>query len=334
MNIFKKQYDLVAIGDTVVDAFIKLKDAHVTCKINNSDCEICMKFGDKIPFEFAEVCYGVGNSANAVVSASRLGLKTAIITNIGDDTNGKKVIENFKKEKVSTSFVKVNKGIKTNYHYVLWFGAERTILIKHEDYPYSVPENMLPPKWLYLSSLGEKSIEFHKDIETYLEKNPDVKLVFQPGTFQIRLGKDLLSNIYRRTEIFFCNKEEAQLILSTKEVNIQTLMKNISDLGPKIVVLTDGPSGAYVYSDGKAYFMKPYPDPKPPYERTGAGDSYASSFTVAIILGKTIEEALSWAGINSMAVVQEIGAQKGLLTREKIEEFLAKAPSDYKVKEI
>src|ERR1035437_2594130 len=83
MSLFKKPYDFIAIGDIAVDAFIKLKDAHVNCKLNNEDCEICMKFGDKIPYEFDAIVPGVGNSANAAVVAARLGLRTAIIGNVG-----------------------------------------------------------------------------------------------------------------------------------------------------------------------------------------------------------------------------------------------------------
>ena len=67
----------------------------------------------------------------------------------------------------------------------------------------------------------------------------------------------------------------------------------------------------------------------------GYGDKiefvFASTLTSALALGKTFEEALLWAPINSMAVVQEIGAQKGLLTRAQIEEHLAKAPESYKL---
>ena len=66
--------------------------------------------------------------------------------------------------------------------------------------------------------------------------------------------------------------------------------------------------------------MPPYPDPKDPYERTGAGDAFSSTVTAAIILGKSLPEALAWGGINAMAVVQEVGAQKGLRSQEKIEE--------------
>ncbi len=324
---------MVALGDTVVDAFIKLKEAHVTCKIDNTECEICMKFADKIPYESVEVINGVGNSANAAVSAARLGLHTALITNLGDDSYAKDVLEYFKKEKVSTEFVKENKGKKTNYHYVLWYGAERTILIKHEDYEYTFPKN-LKTNWLYLSSLGEKSLPLHSEIANYLSENTETKLVFQPGTYQIRFGKEALQEIYKRTEIFFCNKEEAAKILGVADTNIPSLMKQIAELGPKIVVLTDGPNGAYALRDGKTFFAPPYPDPKPPFERTGAGDAYASTFASAIAKGKSTEEALLWAGVNSMSVVQDVGAQKGLLSEEKIQEWLQKAPESYKVKEI
>jgi sugar/nucleoside kinase (ribokinase family) len=52
------------------------------------------------------------------------------------------------------------------------------------------------------------------------------------------------------------------------------------------------------------------------------------------MLGKTVAEALSWGPINSMNVVQHIGAQEGLQTREKLEEFLANAPDHYKPQKI
>ena len=72
--MFKKQIDILAIGDTTTDAFIRLQEAHVSCKINTNDCEICMPFGDKIPFEYVKVVKAVGNAANAAVSGARLGL--------------------------------------------------------------------------------------------------------------------------------------------------------------------------------------------------------------------------------------------------------------------
>ncbi len=328
-----KEFDFVAIGDITTDAFIRLKDATVNCNIDKENCQICMSFGDKLPYEKVIVVPAVGNSPNASVSATRLGLKSALATNLGDDLYGKEDIETLEKNNIDTSFVKIHSGKKSNYHFVLWFEDERTILIKHEEYPYEMP-NMGSPKWIYLSSLGENSIPFHHEIAKYISDRPGTKLVFQPGTFQIKLGYDELSDIYKNTELFFCNVEEAKKILKTKEDDVKKLLEGMRNLGPKIIVITDGPEGAYTYDGEEMWHMPIYPDPAPPVDRTGAGDSFSSTFTSALALGKTIPEALTWGPINSMSVVQYVGAQEGLLTREKLEEFLANAPEDYKPKKI
>ena len=103
----------------------------------------------------------------------------------------------------------------------------------------------------------------------------------------------------------------------------------MSRVGAKIAVVTDGPRGAFVDAGGETLFMPPYPDPKPPFERTGAGDAYASTFVAALELGLPVHEAIMWAPINSMSVVQKIGSQAGLLNRLDIEHLLEKAPKTY-----
>ena len=190
------------------------------------------------------------------------------------------------------------------------------------------------PQWIYVSSLGEHSLPFHNEVISYMKSHQGIKLAFQPGTFQIRLGYEALKEMYQLTEIFFCNIEEAQQITKSNTRDPKELLQKIKDLGPRIVVITDGPRGAYAYEGVDMWYMPMYPDPKPPYERTGAGDAFASTFTTMLALGKTIQEALLYAPINSMSVVQKVGAQAGLLTLPEIEDWLTKAPPDYKVQNI
>ncbi len=329
------KYDFVAIGDTATDAFIRLEKASVYCDLSRERCQICMNFADKIPYESVTTVPAVGNSANAAVAAARLGLKSALVSNVGDDFWGEQCLKTFKKEKVETKYIKINKKEKTNYHFVLWYENERTILIKHQPFKYHLPAIGVP-SWLYFSSIGEKGKGFHKIVESYLKKHPTVKLAFQPGTFQIKMGKKFLAGVYKKTEAFFCNKEEAERILEAPRSDIRQLLKGINKLGPKIVVITDGTKGAYAYSDGhegeQMWSMRIYPDPKPPLERTGAGDAFSSTFTVALALGKSVPEALRWAPISPMSVVQQVGAQAGLPTRNELEGYLKKAPKDYVAK--
>src|SRR3989338_4272622 len=125
----------------------------------------------------------------------------------------------------------------------------------------------------------------------------------------MKFGRKKLVGIYKRTEVFICNKEEAQRILEVNETDIKKLMKRLADLGPKIVVVTDGPAGAYAYDGKSAWFMPPYPDPKPPFERTGAGDAFSSTFVAALCLGLSVEEALPWAPVNYFFVVHYVGGR-------------------------
>ena len=338
------QYDFVAIGDITIDAFIELseKDAHVACDIEGKPCQLMMNFGEKLPYKDVTIVNAVGNAPNASVSAHRLGLRSALVTNIGRDRYGKDCLDTLRREGVSTDYVVQHEGKKTNYHYVLRYGADRTILIKHEAYPYRFPAFDAPPRYIYFSSVGEDALAFHHEIAAYVKTHPETKLVFQPGTFQIRVGYEALKDLYEVTEIFFCNNEEAKQVLKTKENDIVQLLKGLKALGPRIPVITDGPKGSYVLESDEngagnnetVWHMPMYPDPAPPLSRTGAGDAFASTFTTAIALGKPVQDALMWGPINSMSVVQHIGAQAGLLTREEIEKLLASAPADYMPKQI
>lgn len=326
-------YDFIAIGDIVTDAFIRLQDAEVHCNVDKIACELSVRFGDKVPYESVTVLNAVGNSPNAAVCAARLGLNTALITDLGGDRVGSECILNLKHEKISTEFVRVHRDFKTNYHYVLWYTDDRTILIKHEAYPYALPD-FGEPSWLYISSLGAHALNYQRELERYLVAHPNIKVAFQPGTFQMRLGFEELRKLYDRTAIFFCNTGEARLMLDTKETNGAILAKMISHHGPKNVVITDGPNGAFLYDGHLSWFIPPYPDPKPPLERTGAGDAFSSTITACVAQGMDIHDAMLWAPINSMSVVQKIGAQAGLLSQEEIKGWLEKAPSEYRLRRV
>ena len=183
---------------------------------------------------------------------------------------------------------------------------------------------------MYFSSISEHAIPYHDQVADWLDENPDVKLAFQPGTFQMEAGTERLKRIYARSDVLILNREEAASVGHGDHANLHDLFDHLHALGPKIVVITDGPDGAYA-SNGQERFQMPlYPDPAPPVDRTGAGDAFASTFVAALIKGNTIEGALQWAPINSMSVVQKVGAQAGLLSEKEIEEFLRNSPDTYR----
>lgn len=325
--------DVLSVGDVVTDAFIKLFDERAQTYENEQGKWLAMPFGSKIPFQDAQVIAAVGNAANAAVSFARLGLHSGLISNVGRDQYGREIIDALEDERVDTRFVRINRGKISNYHYVLWYKDERTILIKHEEYNYQWPRFAKSdvPKWLYFSSISKNALEkYHDMVVDWMDDNPEVKLAFQPGTFQLEAGVERLKELYARTTVLVVNREEAVMISKGDYDDLHGLLDKLHSFGPKTVVITDGPAGAYA-SDGQDRFrMPPYPDPAPPKERTGAGDAFASTFVASIIKGNTIEGALQWAPINSMNVVQNVGAREGLLAESKLEIYLQHAPEWYK----
>ncbi|HWU24324.1 MAG TPA: carbohydrate kinase family protein [Candidatus Paceibacterota bacterium] len=329
--------DFLAIGDIVTEPFIRLTDAEVYEK--DGQQMLGMRFGDKIPYAESIHMPAVGNASNAAVAAARLGLSSALRAYIGDDAQGQECLDRLKEEGVQTEYMVTEHGKITNHHYVLWYGNERTILVKHEDYAYDVPTLGHQPKWIYLSSLAKSSLPYHHAITEMLQMYPGIKLAFQPGTFQMSLGVEALKPLYERTDFFCVNVEEAARILGVPAQEertteyLKSLLQGLAALGPKLICVTDGTEGAYAY-DGSRYLRIPmYPDDRKPFERTGAGDAFASSITAALALGEPLETALLWGPINSMSVVQDVGAQRGLLTREALLSHLEKAPATYTVTE-
>lgn len=324
--------DFLAIGDIVTEPFIRLQDASVHCRINNEDCEICMRWGDKIPYESATVCAAVGNAPNAAVAAARLGLRASLRAYVGNDVYGRECLEVLGREKVDTSLMVTESAKHTNYHYVLWYEDNRTILVKHEEFSYATPKLKASPKWIYLSSLASNSGPYHKEIAQWLKEHPTSKLAFQPGTFQMKMGLEELKEIYQRSDIFFCNKEEAERILNMPVgSDMKELLKKMQALGPKSVVITDDKRGSYaIEGDGNTIWHVPrYPDPRAPFEITGAGDALASTTVAALALGIPFKEALLWGPTNASAVLQKIGAQAGLLSRAELEKNLKNPPAPF-----
>lgn len=328
-NESNKPY-VLAIGDINTNAFIKMNEEHGEIVTDDQGyTRLSIEMGGKIPYDEVEEFRAGECSPNAAVSMTRLGLNVELMTWLGDDEAGKHMVEYLHEQGVGTKYAVVEQGMKSNYHYVLRFGADRTKLQKFEDYKYEWREPEVTPDWIYLGVLGEETWHLHEAILDYLERNPSVKFVFQPGMYHLMWGAQKLAGFYRRAELVIMNREEAAQVTGLERGDVAGLVQGLHGLGVTIAVVTDGADGAYASDGSKLLFMPNYPDPAPPFERTGAGDAFASTLSAAIALGEPLESALRWAPINSAYVVQQMGAQRGLLKYEELQGHLQNAPQDY-----
>jgi ribokinase len=325
---------VLCVGDIFTDVFIKLLETEARIDTDRGGLKrLSIPFGSKPPYERADVINSVGPSPNAAVSMARIGLRVGLMSWLGDDQVGKQSLNYLASEHIDTTSVVVQKRTPSSTYYVLRYGADRTILVKNEKYAYTWSPPKEKPQWIYLSLISADSWSLHQSLLDYLDENPDIKLAFQPGTFHFKWGAAKLERLYRRAEIVVMNREEAVEVTGGPYDVPRKLAEALHAMGTRYVVITDGPNGSYAFEDDRLVTIPNYPDPAPPLDRTGAGDAFASTIVAALALGESFETALKWAPINSMSVVQQLGAQAGLLHKGEIESYLKKAPKDYDVKE-
>lgn len=313
-------FDIISVGDATLDVFVSLHEASVMCNLQKDVCQLCLSYADKIPVEKVERMIG-GNAANNAVGSSRLGLKSAFYSIVGNDETGRHIIETIHKEKVSCDYVQIDKKQESNYSVVLNFKGERTILVYHIDRAYKMPK-FKPTKWFYLTSMGKNHMDFHLQLLGHVKKT-GAQLGFNPGTHQLKQGLEKLKPLLAATTVLFVNKEEAKRLVG-EIVDMKELLAATKRVGPKIVVITDGEKGSFAY-DGVTYWKCGITE-TPVIERTGAGDSFATAFIAALNHGKEIPDALRWGTMNSGSVITKVGPQAGLLTKSQMQAWLKKYP--------
>ncbi|MBF8250149.1 MAG: PfkB protein [Candidatus Levybacteria bacterium] len=306
------QFDVICVGNAKIDTFLTLHEANSHLRLLEGTNELCIKFGEKITVEKAEILLG-GNAANVSVGTSRLGLNTAIVAEIGKDEFAQKIINTLSKENVDTTNVQQTEGQQSSFSTILNYKGERTIFSEHVKRTHDFNFENISTKWVYLTSLGEEWKNAYQKTVDFVKKT-GCSLAFNPGTLQIENGKDGLQNVLLITNLLFVNKEEAEELLSYPhgEKSIEDLIINLQKIGPKIVVITDGKNGSLAIDD-KGNILKKDIIETDVVEKTGAGDAYSSGFLSALINNKEIAEAMTWGATNSTSVIGKIGATAGLL---------------------
>lgn len=321
-----KKYDLITIGDATIDVFITPIESETMCELDTKKCLICFSYGDKIPTRELVTVAG-GNASNNAVGCSRLGVSTTLVLSLGKDDFGNVIVDNLKRENVGMEYMVQKEGAKSNYNTVINYSGERTIFVYHAPRVYEFPENLVPAPWVYLTSMGEEFPPFFAKFVEWKKKNPEVKLAFNPGSWQFRAGLDSLKEVFSQTEVLFVNREEAEKITGLSETlgKEKELLEAVTKLGVKVPVITDGGNGSFVLTNG--VFLRSGILPVDAFERTGAGDAFGSGCLSALIKGKSWEEALIWGTINSASVIGYVGPQRGLIKESEMDVWLERAKS-------
>ncbi|HYM65144.1 MAG TPA: carbohydrate kinase family protein [Candidatus Sulfotelmatobacter sp.] len=321
--------DILCIGDAVIDIFLNINKDNPHFGLDKKENKLLISFGEKINVEKYVLDVG-GNAANTSVGLSRLGLNTGILAEIGKDEFSQKIMDKFREENINSEFVIQTESEKTSFSIGINYDGERTLFVEHVQRDHNFNFEKVSTKFIYLTSLGKNWEKAYINSLSFVQKN-NIKLAFNPGTLQIENRNKLITEIIENTDYLFLNKEEAELILYGKELGvisktgneniIKKLLFGIKSLGAKNVIITDSKNGSYVFDERNKMLKFEIIDVAV-VEKTGAGDAYSSGFLAAILKSLSIEEAMIWGSVNASSVISQVGAEKGLLLKEDLEEKL------------
>ncbi len=314
------QFDLFCIGDSAIDQFLRIDPL----SLESSTGRFCFTHGAKIPVDSFSTSIA-GNAINVSVHASFLGMKVGVYTVVGKDPNGERIKTELSARNIDVGLIDIMPGANTNVHAVISANEERTIFSYHEKRDYNV--SIWPKtKWLFYSSLAKGFEVFQEKIVSHIKDNPDVGVIFNPGTLQMQAGVSRLTNVLSVTHVLFVNENEAMKLVeadiagfSLSNEYLLDLHKKLNNLGPKVSVITLGLYGASCY-DGKDFIrMKAFDDTRPVVDKTGAGDAFTGAFIAGMYHNKSLKECMKWGSINSSETIRVVGSINGTCNLNTLE---------------
>lgn len=320
------KYDVITIGSATIDVFVESGkfDVH-KAKHVITGAEGCFPLGTKIEIDGLIQDTGGGGS-NAAFTFANLGFKTAVVTSIGDDGNGKLIRDMLEKKGISTEFVRTDKKNPTAYSVImLTDSGERTILVYRGAAKKiggsRVPWDKMQPKWFYISSLGG-DMELLRKAFNYAERK-GVKVAWNPGSTEIAKGLKVLGPLIEKTEVLLLNREEASKLTRKPPKNLKSVAAILREYPKRAAIITDGRDGAYAFERDSALYCPSLT--KERVNTTGAGDAFGSGLIAGLMRRNDLKYALGVASYNATGVIGEMGAKKGLIT---------KFPTDAAIKKI
>lgn len=249
-----------------------------------------------------------GKGANQAVAAARLSNKVYMIGAVGDDENGKQIIENLEQNNVDTTFMdKIENETSGTAHITLFEDDNRIIVVPAAN-THVTPEKVLPKLERFGAGdiiLMQHEIPEHtiKEVTDYAVKH-DMKVILNPAPYR-NIDKEIIDKVTWITP----NESESELLF---ESGVDEALKAY----PRKLIVTKGAAGAMFYNDSQQ-LVKGYK--KKVVDTTGAGDTFNGALAVALIENKPLEEAVDFANLAGSFSVTGLGAQSAMPYRKELD---------------
>jgi ribokinase len=347
----------LTVGGAMVDSIAIIKSSSIERMVmrNAEASYLLLEEGRKTEAEEISTHPG-GGAVNAAVSMARLGLDVSCMAKLGMDQRADVILAKLEGEGVSTRWI-TRDGRKPTGAAVLISSHERNAavftfrgantLLAMED----IKREALAVDLVYISGLSNQAADCFPGL-VRAAKEAGCRIAANPGIRQLTARGRAFLDTVGLLDTLLINRAEADALVPALSavageggpglpfgidedvpdlvrrglssggfgISLPRFFACLHEAGCKMVVITDGRSGAFVGSAGRIAHCTAVPVDV--VGTAGAGDAFASTFVALTGMGWPLDRALKAATINSASVVRHADTQSGLLQLAALSETL------------
>ncbi len=296
--------------------------------IGSSNVDLIMKM-DHLPEKGETVTeagffqvYG-GKGANQAVAAARAGGNVTFVSCVGEDAYTPQMVENYKNDGIDTRFVFHEKAIASGHALIMIDKAGENIISVAPG-----ANNLLTPAKIdeAISVINEAAIivmQYEIPEETIKYVIDLANKIRIPVMWNCAPARSFDLSYIPKINILVLNEVEAGFLSGIPVENKSDAEKAAGILvaqGVGKVIITLGSQGAFVVTKSEKVSVPSYKVDT--VDTTAAGDTFCGAFSVALVEGKSLKEALQFASAAAAISVTRMGAQPSSPTRAEIDKFL------------
>lgn len=257
---------------------------------------------------------GGGPVATALVTLSRLGVKTSIVGRVSDDNAGDEIRRGLREEGVDTKGLLVRAGGKSQLAFILVNSVKgtRTICWQRPTVPALTPREIDPALFkgagfLMLDGLMAEASYYAATIASKM----NIPIMLDAG----RMRPGMLKLAYM-SDYVVCSEE----FVSGMKLSLKDAFKKLSGEKAKAVTITLGDKGSFTWHEGKIFLQKAFRVKA--VDTTGAGDVFHGAYAYGVLQGWNIKKTVEFASIVAAMKCRKLGGRTGIPTLQEAMRFL------------
>lgn len=262
-----------------------------------------------------------GAPANFACHAHALGASASVVTRVGDDELGHRILDRFRKMCLPLNTVQVDSLAPTGtasvtltpsgipqFHLQENVAWDRLVVTEH------LREIVQTAHAICFGTLAQRDEVSRSTIQRLVAAAPaDALRILDVNLRGSFYSRDLIDQSLALANILKLNSDELPILAEMFSIDgtPRSQMQSLAEMFQlRIAALTCGEKGSLIYADG--VWLEQVPAPTPVVDTVGAGDAFTAALTMGLLAAMPLEDAHAFANEVSAFVCSQPGATPAL----------------------